>query len=71
MCKAALESSDRNQGDYVSGFFYSILFMLSMPFAILGCFSTYMYALVRRARAAEAASSAASSTDSPETPSAS
>lgn len=71
MCKAALESSDRGQGDYVRGFFYSILFMLSMPFAILGCFSTYMYTLVRRARAAQAAAAATPSTDSPEAPTAS
>jgi len=47
-CKVALAS--QGQGDLVSGFFYSILFMLSMPFAILGSFSGYMYLLVRRAR---------------------
>jgi hypothetical protein len=48
MCKAALAS---NGGDLVSGFFYSILFMLSMPFLILGGLSSYLYLLVRRARA--------------------
>lgn len=50
MCKAALGSQDRSHGDWVGGFFWSILFMLSMPFLILGSFSTYMYMLVRRAR---------------------
>jgi uncharacterized membrane protein len=50
MCKAALASSDRGHGDWVGGFFWSILFMLSMPFVLLGSFSTYMYLLVRRAR---------------------
>jgi hypothetical protein len=50
MCKAALGSADRSHGDWVGGFFWSILFMISMPFIILGSFSGYMYVLVRRAR---------------------
>jgi uncharacterized membrane protein len=50
MCKTALASHDRTHGDWVGGFFWSILFMLSMPFVLLGSFSTYMYVLVRRAR---------------------
>lgn len=50
MCKAALGSSGRNHGDWVGGFFWSILFMLSMPFLILGGLSGYMYWLVRQAR---------------------
>ncbi len=48
-CKAAL-ANQQGKGDLVSGFFYSILFMLSMPFAIFGSFSGYFYYLVRRAR---------------------
>lgn len=54
MCKAALGSHDGSHGDLVGGFFWSILFMLSMPFLIFGSLSTYMYLLVRRARRAEA-----------------
>jgi uncharacterized membrane protein len=50
MCKAALASQDRAHGDLVGGFFWSILFMLSMPFVIFGSLTTYMYVLVRRAR---------------------
>lgn len=50
MCKAALGSSGRGHGDLVGGFFWSILFMLSMPFLILGGLSAYMYWLVRQAR---------------------
>jgi uncharacterized membrane protein len=50
MCKAALGSHDGSHGDLVGGFFWSILFMLSMPFLIFGSLSTYMYLLVRRAR---------------------
>jgi hypothetical protein len=52
-CKEALGSSG---GDLVSGFFYSILFMLSMPVMIITGMGTYFYVLVRRARAAQAAS---------------
>jgi hypothetical protein len=51
-CKEALSSSG---GDLVSGFFYSILFMLSMPVMIFTGMGTYFYVLVRRARAAQAA----------------
>jgi heme/copper-type cytochrome/quinol oxidase subunit 2 len=54
-------------GDLVSGFFFSILFMLSMPFLIVIGMSTYMYVLVRRARAErEAAGSPAAPTASPD-----
>jgi len=53
-CKEALSSGDGQGGDLVSGFFWSILFMLSMPFLIFGTFCTSMYVAVRRARAAQA-----------------
>lgn len=54
MCKAALGSHDPSHGDWVGGFFWSILFMVSMPFLLLGSFTGYMYVLVRRARRAGA-----------------
>ena len=54
-CKQALASQDPSQGDIVSGYFWSILFMMSMPFTILGSLSGYMYLLVRRANADKAA----------------
>lgn len=50
MCKAALASHDKAQGDIVQGFFWSILFLLSMPFLLLGAFTTYMWLLVRRSK---------------------
>jgi hypothetical protein len=50
MCKEALNAGG---GDLVNGFFYSILFMLSMPFLIVSGMSGYLYLLVRRARAAQ------------------
>lgn len=48
-CKAAL-AGDTHQGDLVGGFFWSILFMLSMPFMVFGGMSGYFYYLVRQAR---------------------
>jgi hypothetical protein len=55
-CKAALANQE-GKGDLVSGFMYSILFMLSMPFAIFGSMSGYFYMLVRRARRQQEAGS--------------
>ncbi len=52
-CKNALASSGGG-GDWVSGFMWSILFMLSMPFTLVGSFGLYAYVLVRRARAGAA-----------------
>jgi hypothetical protein len=52
-CKEAL-GSGTGGGDLVSGFFWSILFMLSMPFLLLGSFSLYFYYLIRKARLARA-----------------
>lgn len=64
-CKQAL--ADSKGGNMIAGYFWSILFMMSMPFTLLGGFSAYMYLLVRRARAA--ASSSAPPALSPEQPS--
>lgn len=47
-CKNGLEETAEGM---IRGYFWSILFMMSMPFTILGCFSGYMYYLVRRERA--------------------
>ena len=55
-CKAAL-ANQQGQGDLVTGFFWSILFMMSMPFALTASFGGYMYVLVRRARLESAAGS--------------
>jgi hypothetical protein len=50
-CKAALAANDPEHSGVVKGYFYSILFMMGMPFTCLGCFSFYMYRQVLRARA--------------------
>lgn len=49
MCKAALGSQGAH-GDWVGGFFWSILFMLSAVFVTFGTLVLKMYLLVRRAR---------------------
>ena len=55
-CKDSLAQSDENHATLVRGYFWSILFMMSMPFLILGSLGTYMYVLVRRARAQQLSS---------------
>jgi hypothetical protein len=44
-CQAALA---QGQGDLARGLYYSILFMMSMPFAIVGTFAGLMYRAVKR-----------------------
>jgi hypothetical protein len=46
-CQQAL-STDTSQGDLARGIYYSILFMMSMPFAIVGTFASLAYRAVKR-----------------------
>jgi hypothetical protein len=46
-CQAAL-NGDSSQADLARGIYYSILFMMSMPFAIVGTFGGLMYRAVKR-----------------------
>jgi hypothetical protein len=46
-CKQAL-NSDGSQGELARGMYYSILFMMSMPFAIVGTFGCMAYRAVKR-----------------------
>ena len=52
MCKTALGSGAQH---FINAWGASIVFMLSMPFLLVGSFSVYMYVLVKRARAEQAA----------------
>jgi len=45
-CQAAL-NGDGSQADLARGIYYSILFMMSMPFAIVGTFGGLMYRAVK------------------------
>ena len=53
-CKDQL-AHDPASANLARGFYYSILFMLSMPPLILGGLSAYFYWEVRKARARQAA----------------
>ncbi len=46
-CQAAL-GNDESQGDLARGIYYSILFMMSMPFAIVGTFGGLAYRAIKR-----------------------
>ncbi len=49
-CKNALAENDPHHQSMVSGYYYSILFMMSMPFLLIGSIGGYFYLSVRRAR---------------------
>ena len=57
-CKAALASGKDgdhgDRGDIAGGYQWSILFMMSMPFALLGGFGLYCYCKIRHAAKAVA-----------------
>jgi hypothetical protein len=49
-CKDTIEANSQQQ-NIAAGYYYSILFMLSMPFLIVGVFGGCMYLAVKRAKA--------------------
>jgi len=53
-CKNGLAEGENSAG-MVRGYFWSIVFMMSMPFLILGGLVSYMYFEVRKARRAQGA----------------
>ena len=57
-CKNSL-AGDPAHSAMVRGYFWSIMFLMSMPFLILGGVSAYFYYEIRRARARQAAAQAA------------
>ena len=52
-CKNSLAENDPAFGAMAAGYFYSILFMMAMPFVLLGSFGSYAYFAVRRAQNAQ------------------
>jgi hypothetical protein len=54
-CKDGIAANDPQHASLVRGYFYSILLMMGMPFALITCFSLYMYREVQKARARDAA----------------
>lgn len=49
-CPTCKEGLNEDGGNLVRGYFWSIMFMMSMPFLILGSLSCMFYLDVRRAR---------------------
>ncbi len=56
-CKEAIATSEG--GDLLSGFFWSIVFMMSMPYAIFGIFGLCVYRSVRKPRPTDMAAASA------------
>lgn len=50
-CKDGLAENDPQQAAVARGYFYSILFMMAMPFVILGTFGSFAYLSIRKAKA--------------------
>lgn len=59
-CKEGLGEEPSNQ---IQAYFWSIIFMMSMPFLIFGGLSAYFYILIRRDRAARAKAGQVPQTD--------
>jgi hypothetical protein len=53
-CKDGIAENDPSSQAMAAGYFYSILFMMAMPFVIIGTFGSFAYLSVRKAREAEA-----------------
>ncbi|MDA1051050.1 MAG: hypothetical protein O3C40_11305 [Planctomycetota bacterium] len=61
-CKDGM-AGDPAYSNMVKGYFWSILFMMSMPFLVFSGVAAYFYYEVRRARARRASVATAGSTD--------
>lgn len=53
-CKDGLAQNDPHGQAIAAGFYYSILFMMAMPYLVLGTFASIAYYTIRRARQANA-----------------
>src|SRR3989337_2332368 len=53
-CKEGLDQSDPQHRSAAAGFYYSILFMMSMPYIILGSFGYLAFLSIRRAKGRQA-----------------
>jgi cbb3-type cytochrome oxidase subunit 3 len=54
-CGSGMSEAGEAGQKMLNGWFWSIMFMMSMPFAILSSLGGYMYWIVRKARRAQAA----------------
>ncbi len=60
-CQDGMAANDPEHEHMVRGYFYSILFMMGMPYLLLSCFGFYVYREVKKARARDAAKNQQSS----------
>ncbi len=60
-CKDGLSENDPAGQAQAAGFFYSILFMMAMPFVLIGTFGGAAYFSIRRAREQQDATESPSS----------
>lgn len=63
-CKDGVNTSDPAGLNVARGYFYSILFMLAMPFTLAGSFGAYVWREMRRQKLAEARGSGAAGDES-------
>jgi uncharacterized membrane protein len=54
-CKEGVAQNDPHYQSMAAGYYYSILFMMSMPFIIVTTFGTFAYRSVKKAQAQRAA----------------
>jgi uncharacterized membrane protein len=66
-CKDAMAGDPANSS-MVQGYFWSIIFMMSMPFLVFSTVAAYFYYEVCRARKQQAAATVAPTNASPNTP---
>ena len=57
-CKDSVAQNDPHYQSMAKGYYYSILFMLSMPFIIVTTFGTFAYRSVKKAEAQRSAAAA-------------
>src|SRR5215475_8148570 len=63
-CSDAVAQNDPEHEHMVKGYFYSILFMMGVPYTVFMCFAGYMYWEVKKARARSAAEAAKAESNS-------
>lgn len=57
-CKDSIAQSDPSQSAVARGYYWSILFMMAMPFTLLSALGGYFYWEIRKARGRQASTSA-------------
>jgi hypothetical protein len=67
-CPGCKEATSEQQANLARGFSYSILFMMPIPFLIVGSFGGYVYYVVRKREQEQAAASSTTVTSESSAP---